>query len=295
MAEYSLSPRKEYDKGLILNFINSISNNASPLNFGNQTIYPITEKHMDCYHPFSKSFIFPTGNVNPLHTMVFDNSTPQNAYFSTNQHMMKEYHNIFQNSIQNNANNFNFYEQQTFLDNNENSNEVVSVGTKSKLPKLNIEMINYSDSSKIMSDRMITDYMNNNEDKNSCFWQNIISNKSMKVNNNNLFNKTENIINNSNLSPSGNLINSNATSNVSVINTDFTGRDYVKEEFQVIKPSILLANNLSPTRNDCSINDLALEKKERNFEIFTPIKSASHMLSLNVSPKSAFVVKSVNK
>ena len=305
--EYSNSPRGDKE---FLDFINNYSHQGSPNNFNfTNNYFPMTEKNdkfsgMDNFLQFKgqmtpQSTIFPNpGNVNPLNSMNLESSDKP----FQNQNIRDYYQSYYMNHP--NTNNFNTYEQQKLLDNSDkakedDSQQHLQPQPKSKLPKLDIDMINYSDTSKIMSDRITSDLFlpSTTSAEANNFWQlqNLItsSNLNLKMNTgkanqsncgfNNLYNY--NNINNSN--------NLNLTKEES-------------GDFQVIKPHTLaLANVLSPIKNENLDNKDSFNsnKKEREkiFDInamSTPTSNFNvnqHILSLSVSPKSAFVFKNNNK
>jgi hypothetical protein len=298
-SEYTHLPPQnngELNKGF-LEFISNFSNNNSPINFFNHNLFPVTEKHerypnIESFLPFKSpqgtpnfqdnknlsSFSLP-GNVNPLNSMMMENldKTPQN--FLLNQNLKDYYQNYFHNNPQ--INTFNTLDQQMLLDSDTVKDANGNPDVKAKLPKLDIDMINYSDSSKIMSDRIINDLFihsnhnnnnfenqKNNEEKTN-FWQNIITSNNLNMKNHKSESEDE--------------------------HTNVTGGN--NDDFHVLKPHTMqLARDSTPPKNennnfakDCYLSG----KKEK--DVASPT-TANKILSLNVSPKSAFVFKSnINK
>jgi len=225
--------------------------------------------HMTSSTPSSNLFLQPA-NVNPLNSMSHENCdrTPQttnpfmNDYFSNYQNYINS--NNFNSGINNN-NNFNVYEQQKLLDTANDkhkedqgtNNSNVSKSKTLNLPELNMDIINYSDPEKIMSERITYDlyYLSNTpvESSTNKFWLNILT--------------------------------TNTNLKLKIPNSNIQSENGNGGEFQVIKPHTLSSHTLTPPKeHPKEIEDIS--PKSSNVQN----ASGSNILTLAVSPKSAFAM-----
>ena len=335
VSDYYNSPRNDGGMPNSKGFLEFINDNlSSPLNFYINNPFPTSEKHdrfanYEPYipykmaqqnvnnYPFQNSSNNPfsglnnnANNINPLNSMNLEtqSTTPQNGYFQ-NQKMRDFYQNNYNdNQTSHSSNTYNTYDNQKQIDNNdykvkeeENNqdyrNTNVPQNNKFKLPKLDIDMINYSN--KILSETNPTDIFFNNLNsstpaESNLFWQNLFSNTNLKLYPTSNANKSDGV----------------AYSNINFNNIPGDPKadsTEVKEEFHVIKPRTVLSNIASPIKNENftyinnsnkDANNVSGKKdsiggsgvKERVFDETTPV-NPNHICSL-VSPKSAFNIES---
>jgi len=250
----------------MIDFIHDYGSNVSPINYYSNHILQMSGKNIfhtnmnpetymynqsiksADYKDF-KGFPLP-GNVNPLNSFAMD--TPERIKLNLGK-----------------DGRYDVKVEDEFIHSEHNSDNHTQINlpviNKDKLPKMDIELINFSDSSKVLTNRIFNDFINQNGfegsgkhkyDDNTPTLQCMMSNPNMKLNE--FFHEQRNA---------------------------YIAEYDDQDSGQVIKPHFLKHSN-SQIENNIS------SPKIKNEPILSMTTAKINtILSLNVSPKSAFIIK----
>ncbi len=267
-----------------------------------------TPNFSDSKHFFGASGFSLPANINPLNSMTNSmsnfNNPINNPLSIETLTANKDYNNLFSTpnansnfNYPNNCDKFDRYELTTPINNKDKGDKENTQPTPSstsqarKLPKLDIDMINYSDPSKVMTDRVLNDLFNQSINPENL--------KNMDTEEkNNLWNMI-----NTNLKLRMELNKDDKNYNIKMddVKSEECNEEFKEEnkennegsqEFKVLKPMTMQQSSTgvttSPPKKENPIN--TKDTYTTTTDLSSSNTATNHILSLNISPKASLFV-----